>query len=139
MHSRHAMNSVKFLSRQCHGKPIQFQWMNFLKGQVQFGHNRTTIKIANVVQIFFCAINSVQRTKNLPIRLILSILGSQCDQHYDYRTYITVMINLPHCWLGSRSPYCFNSYLIFTARKRSLRRLCFYRCLSVHGGGGGLA
>ena len=25
--------------------------------------------------------------------------------------------------------------LIFTARKRSLRRLCFYRCLSVHGGG----
>ena len=25
-------------------------------------------------------------------------------------------------------------YLIFTARKRSLRRLCFHRCLSVHGG-----
>ena len=24
----------------------------------------------------------------------------------------------------------------FTARKRSLRRLCFYRCLSVHTGGG---
>ena len=24
---------------------------------------------------------------------------------------------------------------IFTARKRSLRRLCFYTCLSVHGGG----
>ena len=23
----------------------------------------------------------------------------------------------------------------FTARKRSLRRLCFHRCLSVHGGG----
>ena len=28
----------------------------------------------------------------------------------------------------------FPSY--FTARKRSLRRLCFYRCLSVHTGGG---
>ena len=27
-------------------------------------------------------------------------------------------------------------YYIFTARKRSLRRLCFYRCLSVHTGGG---
>ena len=26
---------------------------------------------------------------------------------------------------------------IFTARKRSLRRLCFYRCLSVHNWGGG--
>ena len=26
---------------------------------------------------------------------------------------------------------------IFTARKRSLRRLCFYRCLSVHRGEGG--
>ena len=26
---------------------------------------------------------------------------------------------------------------IFTARKRSLRRLCFYRCVSVHRGGGG--
>ena len=25
---------------------------------------------------------------------------------------------------------------VFTARKRSLRRLCFYRCLSVHTGGG---
>ena len=24
---------------------------------------------------------------------------------------------------------------LFTARKRNLRRLCFYRCLSVHGGG----
>ena len=24
---------------------------------------------------------------------------------------------------------------VFTARKRSLRRLCFYRCLSVHTGG----
>ena len=27
---------------------------------------------------------------------------------------------------------------IFTARKRSLRRLCFYRCLSVHTGGVGM-
>ena len=26
---------------------------------------------------------------------------------------------------------------IFIARKRSLRRLCFYKCLSVHSGGGG--
>ena len=25
--------------------------------------------------------------------------------------------------------------IIFTARKRSLRRLCFYRCLSVHNDG----
>ena len=30
-----------------------------------------------------------------------------------------------------------NPVSIFTARKRSLRRLCFYRCVSVHGGGGG--
>ena len=31
---------------------------------------------------------------------------------------------------------CKGSYFdIFTARKRSLRRLCFYRCLSVHRGG----
>ena len=28
---------------------------------------------------------------------------------------------------------------LFTARKRSLRRLCFHRCLSVHGGGGSLS
>ena len=28
-----------------------------------------------------------------------------------------------------------NHIWIVTARKRSLRRLCFYRCLSVHGGG----
>ena len=27
------------------------------------------------------------------------------------------------------------TYIIITARKRSLRRLCFYRCLSVHTGG----
>ena len=25
--------------------------------------------------------------------------------------------------------------VLITARKRSLRRLCFYRCVSVHGGG----
>ena len=29
-----------------------------------------------------------------------------------------------------------SKYFIITARKRSLRRLCFYRCLSVHGGKG---
>ena len=29
--------------------------------------------------------------------------------------------------------------MLITARKRSLRRLCFYRCLSVHTGGGGHA
>ena len=28
------------------------------------------------------------------------------------------------------------TFTIFTARKRSLRRLCFYRCVSVHGGRG---
>ena len=30
----------------------------------------------------------------------------------------------------------YRNCLFITARKRSLRRLCFYRCLSVHGGGG---
>ena len=30
----------------------------------------------------------------------------------------------------------FICYSIFTTRKRSLRRLCFYRCLFVHRGGG---
>ena len=30
---------------------------------------------------------------------------------------------------------CKFSHLLFTARKRSLRKLCFYRCLSVHRGG----
>ena len=29
-------------------------------------------------------------------------------------------------------------YLFVIARKRSLRRLCFYRCLSVNRGGGGM-
>ena len=32
-------------------------------------------------------------------------------------------------------PFWKISFAIFTARKRSLRRLCFYRCLSVHTGG----
>ena len=32
---------------------------------------------------------------------------------------------------------CFCPLLVFTARKRSLRRLCFYTCLSVQRGGGG--
>ena len=32
-------------------------------------------------------------------------------------------------------PEISNSYVIVTARKRSFRRLCFHRCLSVHGGG----
>ena len=30
----------------------------------------------------------------------------------------------------------FHSVSIFTARKQSFRRLCYYRCLSVRGGGG---
>ena len=34
------------------------------------------------------------------------------------------------------SAFQFESISLITARKRSLRRLCFYRCLSVHGGGG---
>ena len=32
----------------------------------------------------------------------------------------------------------FHSVSIFTARKQSFRRLCYYRCLSVRGGGGGM-
>ena len=32
-------------------------------------------------------------------------------------------------------PLILSALEIFTARKRSLQRLCFYRCLSVHGGG----
>ena len=32
----------------------------------------------------------------------------------------------------------FAKFPLFTARKRSLRRLCFYRCLSVHMGGRGV-
>ena len=32
---------------------------------------------------------------------------------------------------------CKEKHCIVTARKRSLRRLCFHRCLSVHGGRGG--
>ena len=31
-------------------------------------------------------------------------------------------------------PNIIMSYIIITARKRSLRRLCFHRCLSVHEG-----
>ena len=30
--------------------------------------------------------------------------------------------------------FVYRAKVIFTARKRSLRRLCFHRCLSVHGG-----
>ena len=33
-----------------------------------------------------------------------------------------------------RSVWCPRTQVIFTARKRSLRRLCFYTCLSVHRG-----
>ena len=38
--------------------------------------------------------------------------------------------------LRNRIQGCHRRIEIFTARKRSLRRLCFHRCLSVHGGGG---
>ena len=43
------------------------------------------------------------------------------------------------CWtLTPQAQYIVSfSFDIITARKRSLRRLCFYRCLSVHMGGGG--
>ena len=34
-----------------------------------------------------------------------------------------------------RKSKCYTGTAIFTARKRSLRRLCFYTCLSVHRGG----
>ena len=44
--------------------------------------------------------------------------------------FVQVRILLPLCSL--LQPL---AYYIITARKRSLRRLCFYRCLSVHGGG----
>ena len=41
---------------------------------------------------------------------------------------VTTFCHAPgdHCQIGN----------VITARKRSLRRLCFYRCLSVHTGGG---
>ena len=38
---------------------------------------------------------------------------------------------------GGGQPLSLGQKPIITARKRSLRRLCFYRCVSVNGGGGG--
>ena len=40
--------------------------------------------------------------------------------------------NAHHIWKSN----LFSGLSLITARKRSLRRLCFYRCLSVHKGGG---
>ena len=44
-------------------------------------------------------------------------------------------------WLRSKGTGIFKTtkYRVFVARKRSLRRLCFYRCLSVHRGGACMA
>ena len=39
-----------------------------------------------------------------------------------------------HSWLWYKR-HQLSFFPIITARKRSLRRLCFHRCLSVHGGG----
>ena len=40
-------------------------------------------------------------------------------------------------YFSSHMPPHLAFFCIFTARKQSLRRLCFHRCLSVHRGGRG--
>ena len=45
--------------------------------------------------------------------------------------HLTVMSHLRYCW------YCINATQVVTVYKRSLRRLCFYTCLSFCPPGGG--
>ena len=47
-------------------------------------------------------------------------------------SFLLYLCSQLHCTFMVLMP---SKVLIFTARKRSLRRLCFYRCLSVHTGG----
>ena len=71
------------------------------------------MKIVNIDSFFRIDRIAIQWTTNLP------------NYHsYDYTQTQT-------------EPELFGMH-IFTARKRSLRRLCFYRCVSVHRGGGGV-
>ena len=46
----------------------------------------------------------------------------------------TFLLSIPSVQL-QKLVTCKLERFIFTARKRSLQRLCFHRCLSVHGGG----
>ena len=70
-----------------------------------------------------CIFLSSSFTINLKYAYTLDILIHQIV-HMEYfdDTLLILQIFIPLC--------------IFTARKRSLRRLCFYRCVSVHGGVG---
>ena len=47
--------------------------------------------------------------------------------------HLTVMSHLKYCW------YCINATQVVTVCKRSLRRLCFYTCLSFCPPGGGMS
>ena len=57
--------------------------------------------------------------------------------YYSIDPLYQIIFSLRHRFRDSSSyqPRLTASSAIFTARKRSLRRLCFYRCLSVHTGG----
>ena len=70
------------------------------------------------------------------------------SKHFNWwLSFFLLFFSISPLWIhGGRSTFASNntwaqqgglqqSVYLFTARKQSLRRLCFHRCLSVHGGG----
>ena len=62
-----------------------------------------------------------------------------CGQFKDPVSQMCLACTVVASWCLTQEMARLNPFMvmtnIFTARKRSLRRLCFYRCVSVYGGG----
>ena len=68
--------------------------------------------------------------------LFLSFLAEKVLRARKTQTTNVGQALLHHTWYACSNIDLQQNSLIITARKRRLRRLCFHRCLSVHGGGG---
>ena len=84
----------------------------------------------NTISYFAVGVNQIQGSRVL---FECKINGTRCVS-----TGPTEVSNCCYCRLFEfqQTSYDYNAHIFVTARKRSLRRLCFYTCLSVHSGWG---
>ena len=110
--------------------------MSFDKAFYKF---RSNFKESHDTQIFFLTSRNVLLGVQHQCNTFNNIAFCEVDytvdmSHFAYACKMRCPLNLvlensEYLWFYST--FC----IVITARKQSLRRLCFYRCLSVHGGG----
>ena len=90
-------------------------------------------KVARRYGDFF--IRQIHKFEEVSITVYL-LTGPHLRVRFNKRPVKNIFLEKKFSLISMLQEFGYEYEQIFTARKRSLRRLCLYRCLSVHRGGG---